>query len=280
MPLPNLIIIGAMKCGTTSLHQYLSHHSDVFMSETKELDFFIESRNFKKGVEWYKQQFSDGFLVNGEASQNYTKREIDDQVAKRIFDMIPDAKLIYMVRDPIARIQSHFKDLKTYGYVEPNRDINDVVNEDPKFSMFMTSYYYYQIKPYLDHFSRDQILFVQLESLNKSTLEVMNGVFRFLGISEWKSLPFGGDDKLNASSSKTVERPMMKSLRDSGTIEAVKKLIPLGLFRGLRDIIHPLVSTSLEMKTNQLSPDSIKILKETMQDDLEKFKEVSGINYC
>lgn len=52
--LPNTITIGTMKSGTTSLHKYLSRHPQIFTSEMKELDYFVESKNWKQGLEWYK----------------------------------------------------------------------------------------------------------------------------------------------------------------------------------------------------------------------------------
>jgi hypothetical protein len=61
--LPNLLIIGAMKAGTSSLHDYLSHHPDIFMSQQKELDFFCSNLNYKKGIEWYKQNLSTHALL-------------------------------------------------------------------------------------------------------------------------------------------------------------------------------------------------------------------------
>jgi hypothetical protein len=65
--LPNLIVIGAQKCGTSVLHYYLSLHPEVSMSRPKELNFFIEERNWPRGVDWYKQQFDADARVRGEA---------------------------------------------------------------------------------------------------------------------------------------------------------------------------------------------------------------------
>src|ERR687894_2292944 len=70
--LPNLIVIGAQKCGTSVLHYYLSLHPEVSMSRPKELNFFIEERNWPRGLDWYKSQFDGDARVRGEASPNYT----------------------------------------------------------------------------------------------------------------------------------------------------------------------------------------------------------------
>jgi len=106
--LPNLIIIGAMKCATTSLHYYLNLHPQISMSEEKELDFFIHKNNWHKGIEWYKTNFTGNASVYGESSPNYTKYPFFNGVPERMHAVVPDAKLIYVVRDPIERIISHY----------------------------------------------------------------------------------------------------------------------------------------------------------------------------
>src|SRR5438067_13911883 len=72
--LPTFLIIGAQKCGTTSLHRYLSAHPQVFMSKTKELDFFVEEKMLGRGLDWYRSHFAgaDDTVAIGEASPSYT----------------------------------------------------------------------------------------------------------------------------------------------------------------------------------------------------------------
>lgn len=70
--LPNLVVIGAHKAGTTSLQFYLGLHPQIQMSSPKELDFFLEKHNWKKGVEWYASHFHGPEPVHGEGSPSYT----------------------------------------------------------------------------------------------------------------------------------------------------------------------------------------------------------------
>ena len=106
--LPNLIIIGGLKCGTTSIHHYLGLHPEIHMSKPKELNFFVEELNWDLGLDWYRGRFDDRFAVRGESSPHYTNLPYFEGVPERIHEHIPDAKLIYMVRDPISRILSHW----------------------------------------------------------------------------------------------------------------------------------------------------------------------------
>ncbi|MDQ4058746.1 MAG: sulfotransferase, partial [Actinomycetota bacterium] len=73
---PNFLIIGAMKAGTTSLYHYLRSHPEVFMPAVKELDFFVEDINWRRGLSWYRRQFASAppeARAVGEASTNYSK---------------------------------------------------------------------------------------------------------------------------------------------------------------------------------------------------------------
>src|SRR3954453_13232385 len=70
--LPNLVVVGAQKCGTSGLHYYLGLHPEISMSRPKELNFFIEERNFSRGVDWYRRHFGPAARVGGESSPKYT----------------------------------------------------------------------------------------------------------------------------------------------------------------------------------------------------------------
>ena len=120
--LPNLLVIGAQKCGTTSLHGYLSLHPQVSMAKRKELDFFVRPEdsivaigNWHRGLDWYRAQFQGSSPVLGEASPNYTGFPHFRGVPERAARVLPEAKLICMVRDPIERIVSHYMHRRAAG---------------------------------------------------------------------------------------------------------------------------------------------------------------------
>ena len=92
--LPNLIVIGAAKCGTTSLHEYLNEHPEISMSSEKELYFFVEEKNLGKGLAWYESQFDPSAPVRGESSPGYSALPLYRGVPERMAETIPDAKLV------------------------------------------------------------------------------------------------------------------------------------------------------------------------------------------
>src|SRR5881398_2677233 len=105
--LPNLLVIGASKCGTTSLHHYLGLHPEIGMSRVKELHYFVEEPT-ESSLRWYASQFPDA-PVRGESSPSYTQRHRSPLVAARIARVLPDVKLVYIVRDPVERLLSSYR---------------------------------------------------------------------------------------------------------------------------------------------------------------------------
>ena len=173
--LPNLIIIGGLKCGTTSIHHYLGLHPEVQMSKPKELNFFVEELDWDLGMDWYRGRFDDRFPVRGESSPHYTNLPRYTGVVERIHEHIPDAKLIYMVRDPISRILSHWRHATGAGY--ETRSMEEVLTRDDQ-TYVTRSMYWMQLQPYLEHFDRDQIEVITQEELQSDREGTMRKAFR------------------------------------------------------------------------------------------------------
>jgi hypothetical protein len=177
--LPNLIIIGGLKCGTTSIHHYLGLHPEIHMSKPKELNFFVEELNWDLGLDWYRGRFDGQFPVRGESSPHYTNLPRFTGVAERIREHVPDARLIYMVRDPISRILSHWTHAVGAGY--ETRPMEDVLSRDDQ-TYVTRSLYWMQLQPYLKQFDRDQIAVIAQEELQGDRDATMRRAFEFAGV--------------------------------------------------------------------------------------------------
>lgn len=180
--LPNLVIIGAMKCGTTSIHNYLSLHPEIFMSTYKELDFFVENKNWRKGISWYESCFNGNASIYGETSPNYTIYPKFQDVPKRMHSVVPDAKLIYIVRDPFERIVSHYLH-RWYGNKE-KRTINEALRDIENNDYIYLSCYYQQIEQYLKFFKASKIRVIASEELQAKRRDVLKQVFEFLCVDD------------------------------------------------------------------------------------------------
>ncbi len=214
--MPNLIIIGGLKCGTTSIHHYLGLHPEIQMSKPKELNFFVTELNWDLGLDWYASRFDDRFKVRGESSPHYTNLPRYEGVPERIKAHCPDAKLLYMVRDPIKRILSHWMHATGAGY--ETRDIATVLS-DPNTQYVNRSRYWMQLQPYLEHFDRDRIELIAQEELQADREGTMRKAFAYAGVDE-------------NFTSEQFDREWEKSAAKSGDkYQLMEKLIKLPGFR-------------------------------------------------
>jgi Sulfotransferase domain len=177
--LPNLIVIGAQKCGTSVLHYYLSLHPEVSMSKPKELNFFIEERNWPRGVDWYRAHFDPSARVRGEASPNYTAWPQHDGVPERMRSVVPDAKLIYMVRDPLARIAAHW--VHNYAKRREKGSLSATLAH-PNTSYVERSKYAMQLERFLAHYPRERVLVIQQSELRHQRADTLRKLFEFAGV--------------------------------------------------------------------------------------------------
>ena len=161
--LPDFIVIGAMKSGTTSLHHYLSCHPDIAMTTVKEPTFFTAEGNWDKGLDWYRKQFGSDGTLRGEVSPDYTKFPRHAGVPARMHATLPHAKLIYLVRDPIERLISHYVD--AYSFRRANGPLNEVLRDAEGRHYVACSKYFLQLEQYLPFYDFEQFLVVATEDL-------------------------------------------------------------------------------------------------------------------
>jgi sulfotransferase family protein len=177
--LPNLLVIGGLKCGTTSLHHYLNLHPQVQMSRPKELNFFVAELNWPLGRDWYTTHFDPNATIRGESSPHYTNLPRFGGVADRMRSVISEPHLVYVVRDPIDRMLSHY--LHNVGGGYEDRKITDAF-ADPESAYVARSRYAFQLRPYLEAFGPERVEVVTREELKRDRPGTMRRVFAFLGV--------------------------------------------------------------------------------------------------
>lgn len=177
--LPNLLVIGAMKAGTTSLHRHLDLHPEVGMSARKELHLFTRP-DWRQHLDWYAGHFSSAAPVRGESSPNYTKRRLFPGVPARIAAALPGVRLIYILRDPVERIVSQYVHVVAGGREHrPLEAALDRLEDNP---LVDPSLYHAQLQAYLEHLPAQRIHLTTLEELSAEPRKAMGGVFHFLGV--------------------------------------------------------------------------------------------------
>jgi len=158
--LPDFVLIGTMKSGTTSLFRWLGTHPAVRLPERKEPMFFGDDRTWSRGVDWYSSLFpSDG--VTGEASAGYTAAAVTEVAASRAATVVPSARLLCLLREPSARLRSHYVHERQRG--RERRRFLDAVAPD---SAYVTSSCYDRcLAPWVERFG-EQLLVVRAEDLD------------------------------------------------------------------------------------------------------------------
>ncbi|MCL1629149.1 sulfotransferase [Roseibaca sp. V10] len=172
MSWPNLFIVGAMKAGTTALHAYLDQHPDIFMCDPKEPSYFSKSSPDQQDTERYLALFKAGAgcRYRGESSTQYTKHPTVTNAPARLADACPEARIIYMIREPVARIVSQYLfNRRVHGETRPLRE---AVAADPRYRDYGD--YAAQIRPYQKRFG--PVMVLQAEDLAKAPQAIMDRV--------------------------------------------------------------------------------------------------------
>lgn len=195
MKLPKFIICGAMKSGTTSLHSYLSQHPEIFMPEgrAQETHYFDDPKNYAKGLDWYKDCFKEGKekQLIGQTSPLYMYL---DYVPERIYRLLPEIKLLFILRNPVDRAYSHYwhewkknREFKTFERalnLEGKRLESGNFSDLRNYSYFSRGYYFEQISKYLQFFDKGQIKVVIFEELKSDLQKNISECYRFLNVDE------------------------------------------------------------------------------------------------
>lgn len=172
-----------MKSGTTSLHNYLDAHPDIYMSDNKEPGYFVEQMTFNKGINWYLSLFegSESYRYAGESSTHYTKLPTYAAVAERIHTYNPSARLIYIMRDPFERLLSHYwHEVRKIEHGGEHRTLCNAIQANPEYLAF--SHYAMQLRPYIELFGNEAIYTLTFESLKRDTNGEVNKIFAWLGL--------------------------------------------------------------------------------------------------
>lgn len=201
MILPNLLIVGAAKSGTTSLHNYLKQHSDIFMSDHKEPHFFINNEigtnRIPNGISKYDDYIalfknSESYKYRGESSTMYL--QFPDISIKNINKYLnDDVKIIIMLRNPIERAFSGYQHVKRYNVME-NLDFEDAIKQCENRYFINTNFtpasryiniglYYNMVKKFQANFGENMHIVIY-DDFIADTQNELSKIFSFLNISD------------------------------------------------------------------------------------------------
>ena len=202
---PDFLIVGGQRCGTTSLFNYILKHPHILRPIHKEIHYF--DLNYGKSIGWYRSHFPISYLrkgfITGEASPYYI---FHPHALRRIAETLPDVKLIVILRNPVDRAYSHYQyevklGIENLNFKEALDSENKRIRREHE-KMLMDEYmngfnhrhftyvsrgcYFEQIKRLYEYFPEDQVIIVENGALLKEPLKVLESVFRFLDVKDWK----------------------------------------------------------------------------------------------
>lgn len=200
-PLPGFLIIGAQKAGTTSLHAYLCEHPSVLPPATKEVHFF--DHEFHRGPAWYRAHFKRATVpgvLSGEATPYYLFHPL---APARAGEVLPDCRLIVVLRNPIDRAFSHHNHERALGFesldfeeaiaAEPGRlagEVERMLDDDhyrsfahQHHSYVSRGYYAEQLERWLERFGSERVLVLSAEELFAEPARVVGEAQEFLGLA-------------------------------------------------------------------------------------------------
>ncbi len=199
MCLPNFIILGAQKAGTSSLYHYLIQHPEISSAVKKEIHFF--DFKYNKGLNWYKSNFDNTKKITGEATPNYF---FYPNACERIYEHLPGIKLIVLLRNPVERAISHYyhnikvkrepldirhafnfeKTRLNIDYQKLKADKNYIAYHYMYFSYKAKGIYYKQLQKYFKYFNKNQFFIIQSERFFNNPELILLNLWKYLGVNE------------------------------------------------------------------------------------------------
>lgn len=270
---PNLFIIGAMKSGTTSLHEYLNTHPQIAMSSEKEPGYFVKELSLHKGEDWYLNLF-DGdecYQYVGESSTHYTKLPIYRGVPERLHQFNPSARLIYIMRNPFDRVVSHYwhnvRDVHHGGELRP---LLTAVQEDPQYLAFGD--YATQLEPYINLFGNDAIFTLTFEALTEDPQREVHRIYRWLDLppSAMGNLPGKAHNQKPKEMMGVAGAGILNRIQYSGAWDRISPLVPSWMKRWAKQLAYEFVDERQSQQDIHHLEDAIRERQERQIERLSK----------
>lgn len=265
---PEFMIIGAMKCATSTLHVQLAQQPGVFMTTPKEPNFFSDDDIYARGLEWYQSLFGGAAPgdIRGESSTHYTKLPTHPRTIERLLESGAQPKLIYIMRDPIDRFVSQYIHEWTENRVRGS--IDQAVDELP----ILVDYgrYAMQLEPWLQAFGRDRILLCFFERLRDQPESQLQRVWRFLeapGEAKWAP----DLERDNVSGERLRKSPVRDAIVNAPGLATIRRrFIP----REARDRVKRL----WQMRSRPTPrPETLQRLRQIYDEDLARLGAWTGL---
>lgn len=266
----DFVVIGAMRAGTTTLHELLSRHPGISMSRDKETDYFVAEKNWWRGPDWYEAQFDPSRALRGEVSPNYSKARDFPGVPARLAEHCPDARLIYIVRDPVARALSQYAHSWAMGELDQSPE--ELMRSDEYLSLLDISSYSVQLEAWLRHFPAERILIVDFRQLVESPRPQIDRLLAHIGAPSMALDEVGTHN--GAVQLSRVPRPLMRLARGR-----MRPLLTRILGQRARSRLGRLVAVAPPRPAPPVPEALQQRMREDLRPDAERFRRMTGMEF-
>jgi hypothetical protein len=271
---PTFFVIGAPKCGTTSLHFYLGQHPEIDMTLVKEPQIFAGD-DYRARLEEYGALFEQADApARGESSAVYSQHPRWGGVPERIRSTVPDARFVYLVRDPVERAEAHYHEHLLAG--KERRSIEEALADwrQPDSLFLCPSRYATQVRRYLGLFAPARMLIVDRGDLLAHRDSTLARIFEFLGVDpSFVSPRF--EERLNVGEERRSPTSLGRWLRPTRAYEAAKR-VPLP--GAVRDRLERLVKRPLTRP--QLDGALRERIADSLREEVEWLRAFSGQEFA
>jgi len=264
------IVIGAMRAGTTALYRVFLESGLVAVPECKETDFYLSKENFARGLGWYRKQFGNSDLPWVDFCPNYTKRDMFPGAPARTYENAPNSKLIFIARDPVARAESQYK--HTFMHSASLAEPADVFDTHEGEHILMVSKYAYQLEPYFEYWSKDDILILDFNDLLANSSSVFRRIAEHIGLAPSAVEHLSNLPEANSGEEIRKMPRWWGQMRDTGMGRYVRSRAP----RVLIDSLRAAVKTRKPVEVPEFDDRIRSNLAQKLETDASRFRELTG----
>lgn len=285
--LPDLLVIGAMKSGTTTLHSLLAQHPGLFMSEQKEPGFFSRDERYGQGLPAYMDLFRAARpeQLCGESSTCYSRWPHYPNAAPRIAEHLPNAKFVFLMRHPIERMYSHYMHRMTERF---HRNTGKIVSFEQGIQEIPeirdASLYALQLEKFLEHFPREKFLLLATAQLEEDPVGTVERVHGFLGLPPVPPASLHASNRSGSKFAAETGDRYFKALRNTALAGAVARLLPDSLKvtarRGIKQVLSRATANhdreEYKRQIGPLSPEFRRRLLADFEEPNRRLEEIWG----
>ena len=268
---PNFFVIGVAKGGTTRLHYLLGQHPEVFTSSDKEPRMFHLDPPHQGAAARYIALFENvgNAKAIGESSVAYSRCKERPGTARRIHEFNPNARIIYIVRHPLRRLESSWAQQRNSQSTTP-RSFNQALCSD-HYGIMDETLYWKQLNEYRQYFPDEQILLLFFEDFIQDEAATLRRCFEFLSVDADVTIDCSTREKQNPFANKREPIPLLDFLRGSSTFRSMRALLP----RKLKDKMRFLWTRPFRSKP-RWDEETFQYVRDMLYEDAQQLLAFAG----